>query len=90
MIATQSIRRLPRTATPEVEPRQHRSNAPDLIECAEYEWSRPMSLPGLIAKPDVKLACSATVAHSLEDELIDSEDGDVSHAFQFPGKLQDE
>jgi len=61
------------------------------VESAEYEWTTPLNLPGLIVLPTdspSRAVHSGSGAGVHDDDLIESEDGDVSSAFQFPGRLK--
>jgi len=63
-----------------------------LVASAEYEWTTPLNLPGLIVSADdspSRAALSGIRAGVSDEDLIESEDGDVSSAFQFPGRLKD-
>lgn len=62
------------------------------VESAEYEWTTPLNLPGLIALLDdspSRAVLSGGGVGMHNDDLIESEDGDVSSAFQLPGGLKD-
>lgn len=61
------------------------------VESVEYEWTTPLNLPGLIVLPDdspSRALYSGSGAGVHDDDLIESEDGDMSSAFQFPGRLK--
>lgn len=63
---------------------------PGLIESDEYEWTRALSLPGLLVRP-----VAATTPRPVEpagirlpvDEVMETEDGDAVGICQLPGRL---
>lgn len=62
-----------------------------LVESAEYEWTTPLNLPGLIASPRdaaPRTAPPALRVREAFDDLIESEDGDMTTACQLPGRLR--
>jgi hypothetical protein len=64
---------------------------PTLIESAEYEWVSPLALPGLLVAPSrirVEHPTITPLATRIRhDELLESEDGDVTTACQLPGRI---
>ena len=57
----------------------------ELLKSEEYEWTTVLNLPGLIAlAPAVEPPASAP--HPvLHGEILETEDGDATHACQLPG-----
>ena len=61
-----------------------------LIECRDYEWTRPISMPGLVAIPRVQSiteTITRTALRNHSDEILDTEDGDALNPSQLPGGL---
>ncbi len=61
-----------------------------LIECRDYEWTRPISMPGLVAIPKVQAITETITRAALRnhsDEILDTEDGDALNPSQLPGGL---
>lgn len=60
-----------------------------LIRSIDYEWSTPLNLPGLLVSPN-DASLPTRQARETSCDVIDSEDGDIASASQFPGRLVSE
>lgn len=80
----QETERSPRTRQPMA------LSTKNLVESDEYEWARPLSMPGLLTdavqtREDVT-AVPPPQRHATE-LIVETEDGDAASAAQLPGRL---
>ena len=71
-------------------PQQPTVSRDHLVESEEYEWSSPLSLPGLIVAARATpppFSTDVRPSQRILDHVIETEDGDAVSATQLPGCL---